>query len=107
MTIAVQPDAFQNTAFQVDQTVNTSEMLGAGSYGRTGGKKRKRKKPLRWSEYADAEERRQALAQALAEASIPLSAVRTADGDIEGDSIIEEEDALIMALALVISRRIH
>ena len=108
MTTAFQSTAFQNNSFQIDAVVAVvSEILGTGNWRQLldGGKKRKRKKPLRWSEYADAEERRQALAQALAEAAVPLSAIRTPDWGLEIDAIIEEEDALITAL--ILSRIIH
>ena len=99
---------FGGEFFNTPAAVAATEILGAGNWGKLldGGKKKsKRKKPLRWSEYADAEERRQALAQALAEAAVPLSAIRTPDWGLEIDAIIEEEDALITAL--ILSRIIH
>ena len=98
---------FGGEFFNTPSAVAATEILGVGNWGKLldGGKKKRRKKPIRWSEYADAEERSQALAQALAEASIPLSAIRTPNGDLEGDAIIEEEDALITAL--ILSRIIH
>ena len=75
---------------------------GGTSRGHIGKKKKKRDKVIRWAEFATSEERRIALAKALAAADQPLVAVAR---DSEEDSIIEEEDALITAL--VMSRVIH
>ena len=66
--------------------------------------KHKRKKPIktiRWSDLATREERAQALAQALAEASMPIREYKEPDED----PLIEEEDAILQAL--VIARILH
>ena len=64
----------------------------------------KRKKPIKtikWSDLATREERAQALAQALAEASMPIREYKEPDED----PLIEEEDAILQAL--VIARILH
>jgi hypothetical protein len=87
-----------------------TEVLGVGNWGQLleGGKKKRKSRVLRWSDYADAEERQAALAKALAEAAVPLAALRLPDASLDAEAVdaeIEEEDALITAL--VMSRLIH
>ena len=90
--------------------VPPTETLGVGNWGQLldGGRKRKKSKVIRWSDYADAEERQAALAKAIADAAIPLEALRLPDGSLDQDdteAAIEEEDAMLTALFM--SRILH
>jgi len=99
------PGYFGDGYFGAGGGVAVQESLGAGNWAKLLTGRKKRRRVIRWSDYADEEERREALAQALAAASIPLSELRDADGSIDEDAMIEEEDAIITAL--VLSRLIH
>ena len=98
--------------FSVDgaSPVVVAETLATGNWGQLldGGRKKRKSKVLRWSDYADAEERQAALAKAIADAAIPLEAQRLPDGSLDQDdteAAIEEEDAMLTAL--VMSRILH
>ena len=73
---------------------------GGDSKGRLHEKKPRRGKVIRWADFATSEERRIALAQALAVAAEPIQAMAE-----DHEEEFEEEDALITAL--VMSRVIH
>lgn len=62
--------------------------------------KKKKKRVLTYAEFANQEERAEAMARALAEESIALSAVRE-DGTVEDDEL-EDDEILLMAVLRII-----
>lgn len=87
--------SFFNGAGTAATPVVVTEVPGGSSKRRRKQKQGEKPRVIRWSDFATQEERAQALAQALAQSSVPLSAPQE-----EFDDIADEDDALIHALLL-------
>ncbi len=91
-------EAFSTSAFSANDfgIVETPE-TGLGNIDwlhKRKKEKKKRPKVLYWHDYANSEERTVALANALAEAAIPVEAPG------EDDSVFEDEDDLIISMVM-------
>lgn len=92
-------------AWRGESTVVVTEVPGGSSRKRRKDRQGIKPNVIRWSDFANQEERAKALAAALAESSVSAANIEAATGAVEFDEIEDEENALIAAL--VLARVIH
>jgi hypothetical protein len=90
--------AFQRSAFQ-DSAFQTGPVFGGGGGSRRGRKDRKplQRRPLTEFEFAELQDRLQRIAAQQALASIPMDRI-TDEGEVIGDSSIEDDDLILKAM---------